>query len=115
MDMIIPMDKNPIYRVIFVANGKQYELFAREVSQGALFGFVEIAGLLFGERSSVVVDPAEEKLKSEFAGVKRFHVPMHAVIRIDEMEREGTSKVSDLSDKGNVAAFPPIYTPPKGS
>ncbi len=107
------MSKQPVYRVIFVNQGKVYELFAREVSQGGLFGFVEVAGLLFGERSAVVVDPSEERLKSEFACVDRFFVPMHAIIRIDQMDREGTAKVSDLSDKGNVTPFPPIYTPPK--
>jgi hypothetical protein len=48
-----------------------YEIYARRVSHGAIFGFVEVEGLLFGERSSVVVDPAEERLQAEFAGVER--------------------------------------------
>jgi hypothetical protein len=32
------------------------------------------------------VDPSEERLRHEFEGVQRFHVPLHSVIRIDEVE-----------------------------
>ena len=87
--------KKPVYRVQFHNQGEVYELFARHVSHGEMYGFVEIAGIIFGERSAVLVDPSEEKLKSEFEGVKRTFVPMHAVIRVDEVQREGTNKVND--------------------
>ena len=43
-------------------------------------------------RSSVVVDPSEEKLKTEFNSVKRCFIPMHSIVRIDEVEKQGTSK-----------------------
>ena len=60
---------------------------------------------------TVVVDPSEEKIKSEFAGVKRTYLPMHSILRIDEVEKQGASKISKL-EGGNVAQFPvPIYTP----
>ena len=37
------MAAKPIYRVVFLNQGKVYEVYARRVSQtGALFGFVEI-------------------------------------------------------------------------
>jgi len=91
--------------------GKIYEIYARSISHGDLFGFVEVADLVFGERSSVVVDPAEERIKSEFAGVQRTYIPMHAVMRIDQVEKQGVSKISNV-DGNNVAQFPmPIYTP----
>lgn len=103
-----------IYKVIFANQGKVYEVYARGVSQGALFGFVEVEGLLFGEKSQVLVDPAEEKLKSEFEGVERTYIPMHAVVRIDQVAKQGTSKISDAEGgAGNVTPFP-LYTPPKG-
>ena len=44
--------------------------------------------LLFGERWQLLVDPGEEKLKSEFSGVKRTYIPMHAIVRIDEVEKQ---------------------------
>ena len=100
-----------LYKVVFMSQGQVYEIYARSVGQGGLFGFVEIEELVFGERSTVVVDPSEEKIKSEFKGVKRSYLPMHAIIRIDEVEKQGTSKISKL-EGGNVAQFPmPVYTP----
>jgi hypothetical protein len=108
-------DKKRAYRVLFVNEGKVYEIYARRVSHSAMFGFVEVEGLLFGERSSVVVDPAEERLQTEFAGVERTYIPMHAVIRIDEVEKKGTNKIHAIDDKqGKVHQLPgPIYTPVK--
>ena len=100
-----------IFRISFISQGKVYQLHAETVRQGDLYGFIEIGDLLFGEHTTVVIDPAEEKLKSEFAGVSRVQVPMHAVIRIDEVDKQGTSKITKA--EGNVAQFPtmPIYTP----
>ena len=105
------MATKPLYKVIFMNQGKVYEIYARSVGHGALFGFVEVEELVFGSRSSVVVDPSEEKIKTEFEGVKRTYLPMHAVMRIDEVDKEGASKISKL-EGGNIAQFPvPVYTP----
>ena len=101
-----------IYRVSFFNHGKAYLLHAEHVSQGDLYGFVEISGLLFGEHTSVVIDPAEEKLADEFAGVNRFMVPMHAIIRIDEVEKRGQNKIMDVDGSGKVTPFP-SYGPGK--
>ncbi len=98
---------NTRYRVSFLNHGKVYEIYAREVYQDDLYGFVTVEGLLFGERSQVVVDPSEERLRTEFEGVERFHVPMHALIRIDEVAAVGTPRIRDGGgDAGNVHAFP---------
>jgi hypothetical protein len=100
-----------IYKVIFFNQGQIYEIYARNVSQGALFGFIEVEEILFGERGGVVVDPSEERLKTEFETVKRTHIPMHAIVRIDEVEKQGAGKISAVDGK-NVTQFPmPVYTP----
>jgi len=105
------MASTHIFRIIFINQGKVYEIYARKVSHGGLLGFVEVEELVFGERSSVVLDPSEERIKSEFAGVKRSYLPLHSVIRIDEVRKQGVSKISAL-EGGNVAQFPmPLYTP----
>ena len=105
------MTSKSLFKVVFMSQGRVYEIYARHVGHGALFGFVEVEQLVFGERTSVVVDPSEEKVKTEFEGVKRTYLPMHAIIRIDEVEKEGASKISKL-EGGNVAQFPvPVYTP----
>jgi hypothetical protein len=101
-----------IYKVTFMNQGKIYEVYARKVSQEGFWGFIEVEQLVFGERSGVVVDPGEEKLKDEFAGVKRTYIPMHAVIRIDEVAHEGVAKIVTPESGSNVTPFPmPVYTP----
>ena len=108
------MSSKPIYKVLFLNQGKVYEIYARSVSHGALFGFVEVEKLVFGTRSTVVVDPAEERIKSEFEGVKRTYLPLHSVLRIDEVEKQGVSKITNV-EGGNVAQFPvPMYSPQGG-
>lgn len=104
------MSVRRLYKISFVSQGKVYELYARSVAQGSLFGFIEVEKLVFGERSTVVVDPSEERIKTEFEGVRRTYIPLHAVLRIDEVEKEGVSKISKA--EGNVTQFPmPVYTP----
>ena len=111
---LISMSKKNLFRVVFMSQGQVYEIYAREVGHGEMFGFIEIEELVFGERTTVVVDPSEEKIKSEFEHVKRTYLPMHSIIRIDEVEKQGPSKISKL-EGGNVAQFPmPIYTPGDG-
>lgn len=108
------MTKKLLYRIAFMNQGKIYEIYARSISHGELFGFIEIEDIVFGERSSVVVDPSEERLKSEFTGVQRTYIPMHAVIRIDQVEKQGVSKISDASGD-NVSQFPMPMYPPSGA
>ncbi|HEY8553469.1 MAG TPA: DUF1820 family protein [Burkholderiales bacterium] len=103
-----------LYKVLFVNQGKVYEVYARQVRQGNLYGFIEIEGLQFGEKSSVVIDPTEERLRGEFEGVRVSYVPIHAVIRIDEVERQGSAKIIALSGKSDdVVPFPTLYPPKK--
>ena len=102
--------KKRTFRVTFHNQGKVYEVYAREVHQSGLFGFIEIEDLVFGEKTSLVVDPSEENLKSEFEGVERTYVPMHSVIRIDEVEKSGPAKITDADGTtGNIAPFP-VYS-----
>jgi hypothetical protein len=105
------MATSHIFKVVFVNQGKVYEIYARKVGHGAMFGFVEVEELVFGERSALVVDPTEEKIKAEFEGVKRTYLPMHSVLRIDEVRQQGVSKISNF-EGSNVTPFPmPVYTP----
>ncbi len=103
-----PKGKRNVYRVLFVSQAQVYEVYAKEIYQSELYGFIEIEELLFGNRSQLVVDPGEERLKCEFAGVSRSYIPIHSVLRIDEVEKEGVPKISDIigGSNNNVAQFP---------
>jgi hypothetical protein len=99
-----------VYRVIFLNQGNVYEIYARQVSQSAMLGFVEVGQIVFGDPSKVVIDPSEERLKTEFAGVKRVYVPIHSVVRIDEVERGGAGRITTAEAGAKVSPFP-IFTP----
>ncbi len=89
-----------------------YEIYARHVFQGDLYGFVVVEDFVFGETSSIVIDPSEERLKSEFSGVKRSFIPMHEIIRIDQVERRGSAKILPLPGSTGKASSPGrIHTP----
>ncbi|ACS87633.1 DUF1820 family protein [Musicola paradisiaca] len=101
------MSNEPVlYRIQFMNNGKNYQLYVRELVQSNLFGFIEIADFVFDSQSAVLVDPTTEKLKTEFSGVGRSYIPIPAVIRIDAVtERDrGSARISELGD--NVSHFP---------
>ena len=108
------MAPSSIFKVMFVNQGKVYEVYARKVAQGRLFGFIEIEELVFGQRSTVVLDPGEERIKTEFEGVKCTMIPMHSVLRIDEVRKQGVSKISAFEGGSNVAQFPVGLYPPAG-
>lgn len=101
-----------IYKVVFHNQGHIYEVYAHNIYQSDLYGFIEVEDYIFGSRSQLVVDPGEDKLRSEFEGVQRSFIPMHAVIRIDEVEKEGVAKVTD-SEGSNVRPFP-MHLPKDG-
>jgi hypothetical protein len=107
-----------LYRVLFHNQGKVFEVYARAVLQGGLFGFIELEELVFGEKSALLVDPAEEGLRKEFENAKRVYIPMHSVIRIDELEKDAAARsrvvnMAERSDAGGETAgrITPIYTP----
>jgi hypothetical protein len=109
-------DKDRMYKVIFINQGDIVEIYARQVSQGNLFGFVEVEDLVFGGRTEVVVDPGEESLRSEFGQAKRLFLPMHSIIRIEEVEREGPARVRSGPEKESAIRTFPVVTlfPPGG-
>jgi hypothetical protein len=101
------MKDKKIYRISFYNQGSIYELHAHSIQQSSMYAFVEVEGIIFGERSSVVVDPSEERLKSEFLGVRRTYIPLQSVIRIDEVEREGSNKIIEGgAASGTIMPFP---------
>ncbi|MGH8428468.1 MAG: DUF1820 family protein [Gammaproteobacteria bacterium] len=106
------MAARQIYKVIFQNRDQLFEIYARKVSHGALFGFIEVEELSFGKSSQVVVDPGAEKLAAEFSDVKRTYVPIHAIVRIDEVVKEGIAKVVVV--EGATVTPLPIYTPGRG-
>jgi hypothetical protein len=95
-----------IFKVIFYNQGEIYEIYARDIYQSEMYGFIEVEEFVFKQSENVIVNPGEEKLKNEFSGVKRSFIPMQAIVRIDEVEREGEGKIKEIKSTDNIANFP---------
>lgn len=102
-----------LYKIAFLNNGKVYELYARRVSSGALWGFVEVAELAFDVREGVVVDPVEEQLRDEFANTRVLHLPMQTVLRVEEVERRGPAAIRDAATGETVVTPFPLPAKPR--
>ena len=74
--------------------------------------FEEIAGRRapVGEQSTQ--DHHPEGGDARFEGVESFHVPMHAVQRIDEVRESGPGEIRSI--KGDKVTPLPVYTQPPG-
>lgn len=95
-----------VFKIVFQTQGDVVELYAREVGQAALFGFVEIGELIFNGRSELVVDPTIEGLRAEYGSARRLFLPMHAILRIEEVEREGPARAQAIKGTAQVTPFP---------
>ena len=87
--------RKKLYKVTFLSQGRTLELYARHVETSALWGFTQIGDLDFAHSESKVIDPTEEKLRDEFKDTKMLHLPMHCIVRIEEVEKRGTLSIRD--------------------
>ncbi len=94
-----------LFKVSFLNQGRVYELYARRVGASDVLGFTEIADLVF-EPGGLVVDPTEEKLRDEFRDTRVLHLPMHAVLRIEEVDRRGPLAIRDATTGEKIMPFP---------
>ena len=101
------MAKKGIYKVVFVQLGEIYEVYAEAIYQSDMYGFIEVEEYIFDQKSQIVVDTSEEKLKNEFKGVQRSYIPINCIMRIDEVDKKGTSKITS-SDSAKIM---PISNP----
>ncbi len=106
------MSEKLIYKVIFINHDEVYEIYAKSVYEGDMYGFLVVEDFIFGEKSSIVIDPNEEKLKTEFEGVTRTFIPMHEIIRIDQVQKRGIAKIVTPS-KETGSNISTLYTPDK--
>lgn len=100
------MAAKKLYRIAFLHHGKVYELNCRGVASSGLWGFLEISGVVFENGDALVVDPTEEKLRTEFENVSVLHVPLHSVLRVEEVRKPGQAVIRDRESGEKVTPFP---------
>ena len=98
------MKSKSVYKIIFMQLGEVYEVFAKQIFQSDMYGFIEVVNYIFNKDKQLVVDPSSEKLKNEFSDVQRSYIPMNAIIRIDEVKETGEAKIKE--NKGQISPFP---------
>jgi len=95
-----------MYKLVFFNHGKVYELFAECVDSSHLYGFIEASKLVFERAGSVVVDPAEERLREEFAETESLMLPMQSVIRVEKVNKRGHCAIRDRKTGDKVTPLP---------
>ena len=100
-----------LYKIIFLNNGKVYELFSEGVTTSGLWGFIEVSDLVFETTDGLVVDPTEEKMRDEFKDARVLHLPMQSVLRVEEVEQRGHCLIRVRVYGEKVTQFP---VPPDG-
>ena len=103
----------PLYKGTFLNAGKVYELYARHVASGALWGFTEVGELVFDVNEGLVVDPTEERLRDEFGNTRMLHLPMQSIVRIEEVEKKSQSAIRDAATGERVVTPFPMPGKPR--
>ena len=102
-----------LYKVTFLNHGRIYELYARHVASGNLWGFTEVSELVFDVNDGVVIDPTEERLRDEFGDTRVLHLPMQSIVRIEEVEKKGQSAIRDAATGESVVTLLPLPARPR--
>ena len=102
-----------LFKIVFLNNGKVYELFSEGVTSSGLWGFVEVSDLVFESSDGLVVDPTEEKMRQEFEHASVLHLPIQSVLRVEGDKKRGQCLIRDRKPGEKVTPFP--ATPPNRS
>ena len=106
------MAKKGIYKVVFVQLGEVYEIYAESIYQSDMYGFIEVEEYIFDKNYLIVLDTSEEKLKIEFKGVQRSYIPMSCIMRIDEVDKKGTAKITANDSSKDMPIANTIFDKP---
>ena len=52
----------------------------------------------------MLVDPTEDGLRKEFEDTKRIILPLHSIVRIDELDRQSRARARVVSLPGGAAS-----------
>ena len=107
------MKTKNVYKIIFIQLGEIYEVFAKQIYQSDMYGFIEVEEYIFNKDKQLVVDPSSEKLKKEFNKVERSYIPVNSILRIDEVNETGEAKIKE--NKSQIIPLPINIQPPKKS
>lgn len=100
------MATKKLYKVVFLNQGKVYELYAHKVHSSDLWGFTCVSELDLSPREGMLVDPAEERMREEFERTRTLHLPMQSIVRIEEVAERGAAAIRDERSGDKVVTLP---------
>lgn len=92
---------NQLFKVVFSQHDELHEIYAHSVSESTMMHFIEVEALAFAATSSEA-NPSEQQLKGAkrlretYANVQRIYIPIHAVLRIEEVAQIGSAQVHPI-------------------
>jgi len=111
----MPKQNKAVFRIQFQHRDQLIELYAGGVSQSSMMAFIEVSELIFDQKTELLIDPSEEKIKAEFGDVKSTYIPIHSIIRIDEVIKAGSNKIRPLEKHdlagSRISPFPGASKP----
>ncbi|MFW5643715.1 MAG: DUF1820 family protein [Alkalispirochaeta sp.] len=91
----------PIYRIHFTWKEKSRIIESRSLDMTHPY-FVSITGLIFPEKSAVIIDPDGDELRREFGESDHLMIPFQSVQLIEERTKTEEPR---LRDAGKVIPF----------
>lgn len=89
------VERPPIYRIIFTQLETLQEIYAQYLSEETLMGFIEADTLLEFDSEQHLINPKE---------VRRCYIPLHNIVRIDEVSVHNGSEAKD-----NISHLPHAF------
>ena len=81
-----------LYRVYFKWKDKDVELTAKSLDLTHPY-FVSIKDLVFADKASLIINPAQDEVRSEFGKASHLMIPFQTVTLIEELSEETGKKV----------------------
>lgn len=95
-----------MYKAVFLNQAKVYELYCKQVASSNLYGFIELSNLQFESDHSLVIDPTEERMREEFGETQTLFLPVHSIVRIEQVKKRGACVIRDQKSGEKVTALP---------
>lgn len=90
------MNKNTYKIVFYDEEHKPLTIYAQNVYQSDILGFVTAEKLLFPEPSEIIVTPDQDKIRNMFKNTEKTIIPINLIIRIDEVTPDVSAPVINI-------------------
>lgn len=99
--------KEHFFRVMFTQRDQLCELYAKQLAESDMYGFIVIEELVLPPLLPSQKEAGETRQPNEFEDVIRTYLPVHSIVRIDEVEKvDETLPLNPIVGQSNIHLFP---------